>query len=318
MSNVTQVDNIIQIVQLLEPTFSQLAAIHGAVTYKAEAAFAMQAMTDNSFLMKTAIGNPDSLKRAIVNVAAVGISLNPVTKFAYLVPRDGKVCLDISYRGYIQMAVDAGAIKWALAEIVCEKDEYVFEGHDQKPIHRFNPFADRGEPIGAYCLAKTHDGDFILTQMSAEEIMSIRDRSPSWKSHKKDGTSTPWATDRNELIKKTVIKRASKSWQRADSRERIERAVDVMNEADQIDFSAPAIEAPKQDEREKLISQIHMALKVLDRTEAAFLVHLSRVTRHEIKTLNDLTPQEMGQAIVMLNQWVETKKQKDGSRESAS
>jgi recombination protein RecT len=38
-------------------------------------------------------------------VAAIGITLNPASKLAYLVPRDGMVCLDISYMGLLHRAV---------------------------------------------------------------------------------------------------------------------------------------------------------------------------------------------------------------------
>jgi recombination protein RecT len=44
---------------------------------------------------------------------------------AYLVPRDGKVCLDISYMGMMHLAQQCGAIQWGQAVLVREGDQFV-------------------------------------------------------------------------------------------------------------------------------------------------------------------------------------------------
>ena len=87
MSNIQRFENLKQVVAQTQPAFDELAKIHGAVNYKREASFALQALTDNDYLASLAMGNQDSLKRAVINVAAIGLSLSPVHKLAYLVPR---------------------------------------------------------------------------------------------------------------------------------------------------------------------------------------------------------------------------------------
>lgn len=317
MSNVTRFENLKQIVKIVQPDFDQLASIHGAVNYKVEASYALQILQDNDFLASVAMSDQDSFKRAIINVAAIGLTLSPVEKLAYLVPRDKKVRLDISYMGYIKLATDIGAIKWASAEIVREKDVYEFQGVNREPVHKFNPFKDRGEIVGGYCLAKTHDGEFILSQMSGEEILSIRDRSQSWKSHIKDGKQTPWKSDENEMIKKTLIKRAWKSWPRTDTRNRLEQAIDVTNQADPIDFTAIEDAKPVDDQRTKDFELIRSHLVTLNRTEEKYIEHLCLVNNREIKQLTDLTDLEISQAMIMLNQLVENKLKKDAANEVA-
>src|SRR5690606_33352025 len=122
---------------------------------------------------------------AINNVAAIGISLNPARKQAYLVPRDNKVCLDISYIGLVDLATQSGSIAWAKAELVFEQDEFELGAPGCAPRHKFNPFAkDRGDCIGAYVVAKTPAGDFLTDAMSIDEINAIRDRSAAWKAYK--------------------------------------------------------------------------------------------------------------------------------------
>lgn len=318
MSNLERFENIKQLVKMVEPQFNELAKIHNAVNYKKESSFALQLLSDNAYLAQIAMGDQDSLKRAIINVAAIGLSLNPVQKLAYLVPRDKKVCLDISYRGYVQLAVDVGAIKWANAEVVRKNDEYIYQGMGREPVHKFNPFGERGEIVGAYCLAKTHDGEFILTQMSGEEILSIRDRSVSWKAFIKDNSKTsPWNTDETEMIKKTVIKRAAKSWPMTDTRSgtRFEQAIDVTNEIDFMELPSPS--EKEESQRDVNLEKIRSLLKEIDRTEEKYIEHLTRVNRRDIKKIEDLTQIEIDQAIAMLNQFASAKKAKESKNENA-
>lgn len=309
MSNLQRADNLKQIVQMVEPDFNALAKIHNAVHYQREASFALQALKDNSFLAQVASGDPDSLKRAIINVAAIGLTLSPVSKLAYLIPRKGKVCLDVSYRGYIQLATDVGAIKWAIAEIVCKKDKFKFKGVNEKPAHEFNPFDDdRGPMVGAYCLAKTHDGEFLLTHMKACDIFAIRDRSESWKSFTKDKSKlSPWNTDEGEMVKKTLIRRAWKSWPATDTRtNRLAEAMAIDVADDTIDVT-PALPEPQDELRIAAMTEIREILKAIDRTEEKFVEHLIRVNRRDLKKIEDLTPIEAEQAIIMLKQIAENK-----------
>jgi recombination protein RecT len=202
------------------------------VDWKRESMFAMQALTKNSFLQKVASENPGSLRDAIINVAACGITLMPAAQYAALVPRDGAVCLDIMYRGLIKIATDAGSIRWVQAAEVYASDNFVFRGLTQEPIHEAQPFSKtRGEIVGVYCVAKTVDGDILTEIMSVEDVIKIRDRSQYYAKQKKG----PWVTDFGEMAKKTVIKRARKTWPESKSEahnERLQRAVVLANRAD--------------------------------------------------------------------------------------
>ncbi len=67
--------------------------------------------------------------------------------------------------------------------------------------------------------------------MPIEDIYAIRNRSMAWK-RKQSG---PWATDEKEMIRKTVVKQASKYWPKV---ERMQEAVRHLNEemGEGIDF----------------------------------------------------------------------------------
>lgn len=193
------------------------------LNFEREAGFAIQVLGGNEFAMKIASGNRQSVINAVVNVAAIGISLNPAKKQAYLVPRDGRICLDISYMGLLDLAIQSGSILWGQAELVHEADGFELNGFDKPPTHKRNPFAtDRGQIIGAYTVVKTRDGDYLTTCMQIADIYDIRNRSSAWKS----GRSCPWKTDEGEMIKKTVIKRAYKLWPKTD---RLDGAIHHLN-----------------------------------------------------------------------------------------
>ena len=206
--------------------FSAVAAETG-LNFEREAGFAIQAIQGNDYMTKIAMGNRQSVVNAVTNIAAIGISLNPAKKQAYLVPRDGKVCLDISYMGLMDLAMATGAIRWAQAEIVHANDSFALNGLDRPPTHNYDPFSeDRGELKGVYVVVKTNDGDYLTETMSVNEVNDIRDRSSAWKAYIEKNKSCPWVTDWSEMAKKTVVKRAYKYWPKT---EQLDKAIHYLN-----------------------------------------------------------------------------------------
>ena len=204
-----------------EPKFAK-ANDFALVNWSQEVGFAKQAMIGNNTLQNC---TPVSVGDALVNVASTGLSLNPALKLAYLVPRKGQCCLDISYMGLIKLAVDAGSIRYAKAELVYENDTFEWLGPTEKPIHKGDPFGtyeDRGKLRGAYCVAELVGGGFLCETMSKEEIDKVKATSMA--------RSGPWVDWYGEMVKKTVIKRASKTWPKTERSIRLDRAIHVINQ----------------------------------------------------------------------------------------
>jgi recombination protein RecT len=257
----------------LRDTF-QTRLTNKSLNFEVEAGFAVQQMESNDYLLTVAMNNRQSVINAVTNVAAIGISLNPARKQAYLVPRDKKVCLDISYIGLVDLATQSGSIVWAKSELVYESDNFQMGEPGALPKHQFNPFSkDRGAVIGAYVVAKTPGGEYLCDAMSIDEINAIRDRSSAWKAWLKDKRSCPWVTDPGEMAKKTVIKRASKLWPK---NERLNMAIQHLNvELDEgIEFSTrsssggAAVASKALDERKaKIRAELVEKLEKIARTE---------------------------------------------------
>lgn len=234
MSNIAVIQNQIY---ALKDTF-QTRLTNQSLNFEVEAGFAVQQLESNDYLLSIAMSNQQSVINAVTNVAAIGVSLNPARKQAYLVPRDKKVCLDISYIGLVDLATQSGSIVWAKSELVYAQDQFQMGEPGTMPKHLFNPFSkDRGSVIGAYVVAKTPSGEYLCDAMSIDEIHAIRDRSSAWKAWISSKKSCPWVTDEGEMCKKTVIKRGSKLWPK---NERLNMAIQHLNvELDEgIDFNS--------------------------------------------------------------------------------
>lgn len=212
--------------------FQKVAAT--TVNYDKESIFAMQALMKTDFAMQTANKNPQSVHLAMINVGSTGLTLNPANGYAYLVPRDGAIMLDISYKGLIKIATDSGSIVWARADIVYSDDQFTYHGPASLPEHKADPFkTDRGNIVGCYCIAKTKDGDILTEVMPYAELEKIRGKSSAFMRKDKQGKpnpSGPWFEWFEQMAKKAVIKRASKTWPYTD--ERLAQAIEVANESE--------------------------------------------------------------------------------------
>lgn len=208
--------------------FAQVAA--ATVDYDRESIFAMQALMKTDFAMSVANQNPQSVHLAMINVASTGLTLNPAYGYAYLVPRDKAIHLDISYKGLIKIATDTGSIRWARAELVYDGDDFTFNGPAREPDHRSNPFKRKADDsiIGVYCIAKTSDGDILTEVMPLDELEKIRGKSMAWAKSK----SGPWKEWFGEMARKAVLKRAQKTWPHTERADRLLDAIEIANEGE--------------------------------------------------------------------------------------
>ncbi len=233
MNDIVQAKDVYEVVAFQEQAFSQMGS-DDAIVWAKESQFAMQALQNNKYLNEAAWKNQASLKNAIINVASIGISLNPALKHAYLVPRSiekGKpasICLDISYMGLMHLAQQTGSILWGQAKIVYASDQYENTGIDSAPSHKSNPFKpnkDRGDVIGAYCTVKTSDGSYLTEEMNIDELNKIKGASKA--------ANGPWKTWPEEMMRKSVVKRASKYWPKVA---RLNEAINEINQHEGISF----------------------------------------------------------------------------------
>nr|WP_290467311.1 RecT family recombinase [Pseudomonas fluorescens] len=210
--------NAVAIIAKQEEKFMQLVrAASTDVVFKQEMLYASQAMMNNDYLCRTAINNPLSLRNAFSQVAACGLTLNPSRGLCYLVPREGQVILDVSYKGMIKTAVNDGAIRDCIVELVYSDDKFVYKGKRHSPVHEFDPFDTkdrRGEFRGVYVEVTLPDGRVHVEAVTAVDLYKARDASELWKRKKKG----PWVDFEDSMLKKSGIKIAKKYWPQTGSK----------------------------------------------------------------------------------------------------
>jgi recombination protein RecT len=205
-----------------------------------EVSFAVQIAQKNPYLQKC---TPESALKAILNVAQVGLTLNPVKKEAYLIPRYNsgsrqmEVCLDPSYVGLIKLVTDAGGVSSISSQLIYEGDDIEISLGYDKPIKKHTPYfltgKDRGDIIGVYSRAIiAKDNTEHIEIMSKQDILEIRARSESYKAYL-DGKvkSSTWVTDEGEMFRKTVVKRHTKYLPKSTDSNHLQNAIDLSHEA---------------------------------------------------------------------------------------
>lgn len=217
-----------------EPKFKELAELHGAVNWKAEANYARQLIQKNDRLMQC---KPQSIADAVINVGAIGLSLSPAEKLAYLVPRGNECVLDISYTGLIKLATDTGACEYIRADIVRENDSFEYRGPAEKAVFStaspFDPEA-RGKIVGVYAEAKLASGGYLTEIMNMQDIATVEAASKA-----KYG---PWKDYWGEMARKTVIKRLFKTIPPTKQSKRVDTAMHVVNQHEGLEEEAEVIE----------------------------------------------------------------------------
>lgn len=189
----------------------------------------------------------ESLWQAVMDCAALGLEPDALGR-AYLIPFEKKtnkggewvtekvLCqLVIGYKGRADLVYRSGLVESIQAQVVYSRDHFDFDyGICEKLSHRPALDGDRGQPIGAYAYAKIKGGGFKMDWMTVSDINRIRDRSNGWQQavraaeRYKKPVNSPWATDWDEMAKKTVFNRLSKmlpmSSELAENIERADRA----------------------------------------------------------------------------------------------
>jgi len=198
--------------------------------FEPEKEFARQLFISNELLRKC---DPKSIYNAVVNIAATGATLNPALQQAYLIPRKGKCCLDFSYRGLIQLAVDSGSVLDMDASCVYENDTFSFEyGLDPKLKH-IPALGDRGAFTYVYAKAILLSGIKKFIVLDKPEIEKIRQSAQTQK---------VWSEWYDEMARKTAIKKLYKMLPQSN---KMSHAIMVVNEHEGLELEPQPTNAKK-------------------------------------------------------------------------
>lgn len=208
---------------------------------KREISFALQTINKSNKLKEC---TNESKLAAVINIANIGLTLNPVAKEACLVPRwnsilkNNECSLEPMYPGLVKLLTDAGSVKSIVAQIVYENDKFTLDLADNVNPVRHNPElvnSKKGSIIGVYALATLADGTRQVEWMDKEQTDAIKQRSETYAAYLLGKIkSATWSTDEPEMMRKTVVKRIYKYLPRTEQMEKVDNAISL----DNIDYSA--------------------------------------------------------------------------------
>ena len=156
--------------------------------------------------------HPITLLGAVYQAAQLGLVPDGVLGQAYLVPfnnrqkRRKEVQFIPGYKGLIALARRSGEVPTIGAEVVHEKDKFVYKlGLNTVLDHVPTDDDDPGPIVKVYAYAKLKDGGEQIVVMNRRQVDAIRSRSQAAKS-----TYSPWTTDPDWMWKKTALKQLCK------------------------------------------------------------------------------------------------------------
>jgi recombination protein RecT len=166
--------------------------------------------------------NPPAFMAALLEAARLG--LEPGTEQFYLTPRKVKDRLEVlglvGYQGYIELMYRAGAVSSVVAEVVCERDQFVWkpgqldtqypprwEGAQTIPLHEIDwDRDDRGPLKYTYAYARMINGDTSkVVVLNRADIRRIKEKSQGAKSE-----YSPWQTNEPAMWLKSSVRQLRK------------------------------------------------------------------------------------------------------------
>lgn len=166
---------------------------------------------------------PGSILAVLVESSELGLELGGTMGLAHPIPRrfptkrdqhgkpqewELRATLVVGFRGLQALARRSGLVGSISAQVVREADAFSYEQGSTPRITHAPAWQEEVDPDGkdvvaAYCVVHLRDGDPQLEVMNRSQLEKVRDR--------EEGRDRgPWASDFDEMARKTVFRRAAK------------------------------------------------------------------------------------------------------------
>lgn len=154
-----------------------------------------------------------SIMLAVMQLAAIGIEPNTLTRDAWLLPRKNNSVMEavptLSYRGMVKLARRSSQVLDVHADVVRVGDEFEYE-RGIRDVLRHKPGENEGDKMEdithAWAMVKLANGGVSFLVMTRKQLEKRRAMSDSWKSEKGRPYS-PWTKWTAEQCQKTVLRR---------------------------------------------------------------------------------------------------------------
>ena len=177
-----------------------------------------------------------SLLNSVRVAAELGLEPGGALGGLYLVPFGDTCTPIIGYKGLIELMRRSGELEQIEAHVVHEGDVFEIEYGLTPKLKHVPKLEEGGRPTLAYVIARLKDGGLHVEMMTVAAIEKIKARSRAAK-------SGPWVTDYEEMMKKTVVRRAAKYLPLASERYRKAIEHDDADYVDGVTVTQPALPA---------------------------------------------------------------------------
>lgn len=232
LSNMETMSNLTK--KTFEPIKASFIELVDEQTFKREVSFALQVINKDQYLQKA---TTESKLQAVLNVAQIGLSLNPVKKEAYLISRYNRKLsvnechLEPSYQGLVKLITDTGSVSQIYAYPVYKGDHFrVKLGTVQEIEHE--PAYQSKEIERFYAVAVLHNGNLQTEVMSRADVNEIMESSESYKAYKSKDyiKSCIWVDHYSEMGRKTVLRRIVKYLPKTDQFSKLHQAIELQEQ----------------------------------------------------------------------------------------
>lgn len=192
------------------------------LNFDSERRYLLQLMQRNPALAAAAAQSPNSLATALLDAAAMGLTLSPTLGLMYLKPQapskdaPKEVVAVPSYKGLETVALRGNGITGITTELVYSNDKFQRGVTIDGPVLAFDmALGDRGDLLGGFCLTRFANGErhvewMPVTDLEACQVAAMNAAGgklpPSWRG--------PFA---DEMRKKCIVRRAAKHWALANT-----------------------------------------------------------------------------------------------------
>lgn len=160
---------------------------------------------------------PESFLGGLITSSQLGLEINTPLGQAYLIPYNNKRCINgkwqtvkeaqfqVGYMGLIDLAYRSNMYQSIYAHSVDEADTFSFEyGLDKKLKHVPND-QPSGKIKGYYAVYRLRNGGYDFGYMSLRQVTDYKNQYSKATSDK-----SPWATNFDQMAKKTILKQVLK------------------------------------------------------------------------------------------------------------
>lgn len=272
--------------------------------FKKEVSYALQHVSKNNMLTKA---DGQSVMQSILNTVQVGLSLNPVLKLGYLVPRYDRqsrksICaFEPSYQGLVKLATDSGSVVSVASHLVYENDHFEVSYGTNESVEHKPTFKNKGEIIAVYAVATLPNGSKMVDVMDLDEVHDIRERSDSYTAYKANKIkSCVWVSDFGEMARKTIIRRLFKYIPKTEKFERVAEAISY----DENDYTAT--DAQKDYIEQLLLTsvlsperqeQVYMELNTYSQEQAARCISYLKDNQVDPLQRGNMSAKEVNEAV---------------------